>query len=387
MTNNINSSETISNHSWVKANTKAKGFIFVIAMWLVSRLLIIVAIQILTPLHNTSPTHPDWEPPNPLDFLPSFVPKPGWELFSHWDGKWYKRIATVGYDYANDGQQHSVAFFPIFPLLIRFVMMLGLPFDVAGTLVNNLAFLGAMLILYQWAQERHGISAARWVTAVLAWCPLSIYGTVIYTEGVYLLITTAALRAFDNRQYAWAAFWGALASATRATGITLLPTFLLTAWRERRPPIAYVAGLATGLGLLLFSIYCGIRFADPLAFVHVQKAWTQTPWSDILRDAVTLGRDGVTKVVMVFGGGYLLWRLRSSLSNVAVAFGFCSLAMIIASKATFSVHRYAYGIVSLPLALGLLFSRHPRWGYAIVGWFAILLYYYASGFARWDWVA
>lgn len=38
-----------------------------------------------------------------------------------------------------------------------------------------------------------------------------------------------------------------------------------------------------------------------------------------------------------------------------------------------SVSRYAYGIVSLSLALGILLASHPRWGYAILALFAVLL--------------
>lgn len=179
--------------------------VFVIAMWFLSRLVIVAAMQLIAPLDDKPPATYDRPP---LGFVTGFVPTASWQLFSHWDGAWYRRIATLGYEFANDQQWHSVAFFPLFPLIIRGVMLLGLRFEVAGTLVNNLAFLGALLLVYHWAQKRHGISAARWATAVLAWCPFSLYGTVIYTEGLFLLLTTAALRAFDNRQHAWAALWG-----------------------------------------------------------------------------------------------------------------------------------------------------------------------------------
>jgi len=364
------------------------GLIFATTMWLLSRLVIIVAMELIAPLlvsHTPPPSYPSYL--LPLDFVPGFVPTPGWELFSHWDGAWYRRIATSGYDYANDGKMHSVAFFPLFPLLSRAVMTLGLPFEVASTIVNNLALLGALILLYRWAEERHGISAARWATAMLAWCPFSLYGTVIYTEGLFLLLTTAALRAFDNRHHGWAAVWGAMATATRSTGSMLVPAFLLVAWREGRSAVAYAAGLATGGGLLLFSVYCAIRFGDPLAFVHVQSAWTHPSWLDIFADALTLGKDGLTKVIMVFGGGYLLWHLRAKLSHVAVAYGFCCLALLITSGALSSLSRYAYGIVSLSLALGVLLAYHPRWGYAIIGCFAILLARYAFRFAWWYWVA
>ena len=272
-------------------------------------------------------------------------------------------------------------------------MTLGLPFEVAGTLVNNLAFFGALLLMYRWVEERHGISAARWATAVLAWCPYSLFGTAIYSEGLFLLLTTASLRAFDKRQHAWAALWGAMATATRVTASVLIPTFLFVAWRERRPPIAYAAGLVASAGLLLFIVYCAISFGDPLAFVHAQRGWRTSvggfdwlAWLVIFVYGLTSGSEFI-KVVMIFGGGYLLWRLRDKLSLVVVAYGFFALALLLATGSVMAVDRYAYAIVSLPLALGVLLAQHPRWGYATIGYFAVLLASFAYRFARWYWVA
>jgi Gpi18-like mannosyltransferase len=344
-------------------------------------------MQLIAPLSHTPVNH---EYPH-LGFVPNFVATTGWELFSHWDGSWYRTIATSGYGYA-DAKYSNFAFFPLFPLITHGVMMLGLPFEVAGTLVNNLAFLGALSILYRWVQERHGISTARWATAVLAWCPFSLFGTVTYTEGLFLLCSTACLQAFDKHQHARAALWGAMATATRVTGVALVPAMLIAAWKERRPAIAYAAGLAAGAGLLIFSVYCAIRFGDPLAFLHAQRGWRTSlgfdwlGWLNIFVNGLTFGTEFI-KVVMILGGGYLLWRLRDKISPVAVAYGFCALALILASGSLTSVDRYAYGIVSLAIALGMLLARHPRWGYATMGYFAILLVAFSIRFARWRWVA
>ncbi|HEY9834154.1 MAG TPA: mannosyltransferase family protein [Stenomitos sp.] len=371
----------------LKTQIGAQGLIFVIAMWLLSRLVIIVAMQLLAPVSPiSSVTHSGTLP---LDYTPGFVPQTSWNLFAHWDGAWYRKIATLGYDYAQDGKYHSIAFFPLFPLAIRAVMALGLPSPVAGTWVNNLALLGALWLLYGWAQERYNVSVARWATAVLAWCPFSLYGTVVYSEGLFLLVTTAALRSFDHGQYAKAALWGTLATATRSTGVALIPAFLIVAWQEKRPTIAYIAGLAAMAGLLLFSLYCAIDFADPLAFVHVQQAWKwQHPsWLRVLAKALKLDEENWLRVVTFWGGGYLLWSLRTKLPPVAVAYGFCSLGIILATGSLSSVSRYVYGIVSIALALGWCFARHPRWGYVTLGLFAVMLVRFALRFAWWYWVA
>lgn len=366
-----------------------ESIFFVVTMWLLSRLVIVAVMQLIAPLLPTSI----------MQRGGNFVPTIGWELFSHWDGEFYQHIATVGYEYAPDAKQSSIAFFPLFPLVTRVVMSLGLPFEVAGTLVNNLAFLGALGVLYHWVEERHGIRTAKWATAVLAWCPFSIFGTVTYTEGLFLLLTTASLQAFDNRHYARAALWGAMATATRVNGAALIPTFLLVAWRERRPPIAYVVAFTTGGGLLLFSLYCALRFGDPLAFVHAQKGWqSQTGfnvkvWWDLFTQNLMLKKGwspafvALTKVVMLFGSSYLLWRSRTKLSRVAVAYGFASIALVIASGAILSVERFLYGIVTVSIALGLLLSCHRRWGYVTIGFFAVMLIYYSMRFSWKYWVS
>jgi Gpi18-like mannosyltransferase len=222
------------------------GLIFVIAMWFLSRSVIAIGMQVIAPLVSKNP--PLYYNFPPLGFVSGFLPKSGWELFSRWDGKWYTQIANLGYSYADDGQHHSVAFYPLFPLLIRGLMTLGMRADAAGVLINSLAFLAALVLVYFWVEERYDAGAAKWTTAVLAWCPFSLFCTVVYTEGLFLFLTASALRAFERGEYIWAAFWGALTTATRGPGVALIPTFLLAAWREKRPPLAYAAGFASALG-------------------------------------------------------------------------------------------------------------------------------------------
>ncbi len=391
----ITSQETPVPEGRVKANKWTNGLIFVIAMWLLSRLVIVGMMQLIAPL--TSPLSENYYVnPIPLGYVPGSVPQSGWGLFAHWDGAWYLKIATEGYDYAKNVQLnslYSIAFFPLFPLLIRGVMILGFSAEVAGVLVSNLAFLGALLLVYRWVEERHDINSARWATAVLAWCPYSLYGTAIYTEGLFLLVTTASLRAFEKGQYVWAAIWGAMATATRVTGVMLVPTYVFVALRERRPAIAYATALITGLGLLLFIIYCAVSFGDPLAFLHVQRGWRETVggfdwrgWLKVFITGLTFSSQFI-KFVMVFGGGYLLWHLRHKLSRVLVIYGFCSLGLLLSTGSLMSIDRHAYAIVSLPIALGVLLAQYPRWGYAVVGYFAIVLANFSLRFARWLWVS
>ncbi|NEO27912.1 MAG: hypothetical protein F6K03_13755, partial [Kamptonema sp. SIO4C4] len=263
----------------------------------------------------------------------SVPPEIGFQSFAWWDGEWYLEIATQGYSYAEDGQQHSVAFFPLFPLLIRLVMTVGISPTVAGTLINNLAFFGALWLLFVWVKSRYGGSIARWTVVALAWCPYSLYGTTVYTEGLFLFLTTATLWTFEQRNYTQASLWGFLATVTRPPGVAMIPGFFWTAWRKRLSWQAYGVCGAIALGILLFMAYCGWQFGEPLAFVKIQETWGRSRSFDIadwwrILMYVVIGVPnydaGYIKdwthpllVTLIFMLGGLLWQLRQQMGAIS----------------------------------------------------------------------
>ncbi|MBD2345016.1 mannosyltransferase family protein [Anabaena subtropica] len=417
-------------------------FLFPVAMWFLSRILIWITMLLVAPNLPSAP-----ETPSSL----------GWGVFDAWDGVHYRAIATTGYEFVNDGKQHNLAFFPLFPFSIRVLMTWGFSFELAGLLINNLAFLAALYILYFWLKNCYGTSVARWATAVVSWYPSAMFTGVVYTEGLYLFLSTAALRAFDQQQYGWTAFWGALATATRPTGMAMIPALAIASWKERRPPIAYIAGFATATGVILFSLYCAIRFHDPLAFIAAQRGWRPSlgfdgqgwlnmlmqivlgsqnwkygwvqpelglindPWHPLLFTLIVgtgyclyyfrqylnsakiiygfyslvllllllAPEDFINRLLNVFillGGGCALWRFRAKLTSVAVIYGFCGIGLLLASGGTISLSRLAYGIVPLSMAIGMQLSHNPRQGYFTLGLFITLLAKLAVGFAQEQWV-
>jgi Gpi18-like mannosyltransferase len=406
---------------------------FPLKMWLFSRGLICFAMLIIAPLLAA-----------PSDGI---QPKFGWDVFNSWDSGWYEAIVKNGYEYANDAQQHNVAFFPLFPLLIRIVMTTGLPFNIAGTLVNNLAFLGALIIFYHWIKKHYELKIAQWSIAVLVWCPFSLFCTVIYTEGLFLFLTASALICFENKQYIWASIFGALSTATRVTGLALIPAFLITSYKEKGAKLAYFSGIFIVVGLLSYLIYCWLKFDEPLAFIKVQKAWhpEQSFWGESwlkmfsqvifgfvntkegsLKDigyilaviivsilayllwyfrsnlgnknsdygyffliflAWLIGGNPFINTVIVFGGIYLLWRNKNQINLVSLLYAIFSFIIIFSSGRTTSAERYTYAIIPLSLALGIVLHRYPRWGYAAMIFFGLLLAIYSIRFAQHLWVA
>lgn len=405
---------------------------FVIKIWGLSRLLILLAFWGIAPLLDVPSGH--------------IQPAIDLQAFAWWDGEWYLKIATQGYEYIDDGQQHSVAFFPLFPLLINLLMRVGISPELAGVAIANSAFLGAAILLYRWMKECHGIGAAKWSTAVLVWCPYSLYGTVIYTEGLFFLLTIITLHTFEKKEYLKMSFFGILATATRGPGIAAIPAFLFVSWRENRRKIAYCCSLAIATGLLLYSLYCWWQFGDPLAFIKVQSAWGRSrsidllDWwrilmyvaigvpnydaggiKDILHPLVfssicaiafglwkfrdRLGRvspyggaflilvlwllsgDPFLTIFIVLGGILLLLHTRKELSPVATLYGFFSLGLILTSGRSDSSERLAYGIISLSMAAGIFLNKYPRLGYGVLGVSGIILATFSIRFAQQLWIA
>lgn len=343
---------------------------------------------------------------------------PGWPSLVTFDGAWYARIAHGGYEYAPDGRQHDVAFFPLYPLVVALLMRLSaLPYDVAAPLVSNIAFLGALFVVAAWIRERHDPAAARWCVATLCFLPLSLFASVAYTEGLYLLLTAGALRDFERARYGRAAIWGALAAATRLAGVALSPAFLFSALRMRRSGAA-MAAFAVLLGPAAFALYCYAAFGDPLAFIHAEFAWGHTPgvrvadwayalgfglgivhahrvwlaqaavvafvwWWWVRQRKRNLAVDVPLALLVVFAES-VLWEERRFLfllyfvagpallvfgrriGATAVVYGLLSLALIAASGPLISFERYAYGILPLSLALALLWARFPAFGLAVL---------------------
>ncbi|MEM7727572.1 MAG: mannosyltransferase family protein [Cyanobacteria bacterium P01_A01_bin.45] len=409
---------------------------FISILWLCSRTIICVAMLLIAPALPIAST--------------GHVPEFGWDAFYGWDSVWYHRIITVGYEYVNDGRQYSVAFFPLFPLVVKAVMSLGLSFRVAATLVNNFAFLGALIVFYFWVEEQQGYQTAKWGTTFLAWCPLSLYGTVIYTEGLFLLLSTLALRSFGKRQHLQAGIWGALSTATRSPGLALIPAFLFVAFKERRGIKAYLCAGSVSVGILLFSLYCYLKFDDAIAFIHVQRGWRYSTgfawkgWRDMLMQVISGSHGGNTwypsiiqtpyhlvlfalivlslyllwrfskslstqtielslftllllewliagsafiNITIVFGGLYLLWRYRSKIPLYGTIYALFSYVLILNTGLVLSVERYAYGITPLSYGMGLLLVGYPRWRTALIPFLAIVMAHLSIRFAQRLWVA
>ena len=204
-------------------------------------------------------------------------------LQARWDTYFYHQIATTGYQWDPSAFLHqNVVFFPLYPLLMRWVggWLGGHPL-LAGTLISLAAFVGATAVLYRLAVLELGEDKAWPVILLISTYPFALFFSAVYTEPLFLLFTVTAFYAMRTRSLALGALAGFAAGLTRPNGFWLALPLLWMAmdtgpwpfWRDRRRVAGVLVASAPLLGAALFSAFLYQRFGDPLAWVHGQAAW------------------------------------------------------------------------------------------------------------------
>lgn len=212
-----------------------------------------------------------------------------------WDATFYHAIATTGYSY-EPGQMSSVAFFPLYPLLIHLLGWLINPV-VAGYLVSNAALFCAAVLLWKITELEAQSAGSRWMAgdgmlavALLLFGPVSFFHSIIYSEALFLALVLATLYAGRLGRWRLAGLAGLAAALTRNAGVLLVVPLLLeyfeASWRApffRRDPQWWRAWpcLLPIAGLMIWAGYLQWKFGDATIFLKVQDAWDRQltwPW-------------------------------------------------------------------------------------------------------------
>lgn len=226
------------------------------------------------------------------------------EAFAAWDSGWYWTIARDGYRYEAQDQS-TIAFFPLYPLLMR---ALAWPFGggdralwIAGIVVSLACFLLALVVLHRLTERLCGSrESARRTVLYVAVFPFAIFFTQVYTESLFLLLSVSAMLAAYESRWPLAGLLGGLTALTRPNGILIaLPLGLLAlADRPRlRELLKRLAALSTvPLAFLGFCLFARAQTGDPLAWLHAQAHWGYSlgnpPWTELMRMLDGLAREG-----------------------------------------------------------------------------------------------
>ena len=135
-------------------------------------------------------------------------PDPGYlTVLGNWDGQWYGEIATNGYPSELPREDGEVipnvwAFYPLFPYLVRLVMVLShLPFEVAATLITMTAGAAAVLLLYRLVAPVGGHFNALTTVTALSFFPAAPVLQAAYADSLTLLLVVVCLTLLRDRRF------------------------------------------------------------------------------------------------------------------------------------------------------------------------------------------
>ncbi|GAA1792977.1 hypothetical protein GCM10009682_13540 [Luedemannella flava] len=164
-----------------------------------------------------------------------------------WDALRYLDIAERGYELypcppgpipyplrPPDAWCGNAHWFPLYPLLIRGLHEVGLPYGAAGWLLSALALFAAFALLWRLLGGRLTAVAAQCL-ALAAALPGSTYFPLIFPVSLALLAVVGLVTALRARAWAWAGAAAALGAATYpSTGIlvAIAPVAILLGFRH-----------------------------------------------------------------------------------------------------------------------------------------------------------
>jgi Mannosyltransferase (PIG-V) len=327
-------------------------------------------------------------------------------VFARWDTTWFLGIAEHGYRTVK-----QAAFFPLYPLLVHALGYVTRSDLVAGVLLS-LAAGGAAAVFLREIGLRFASERVAWDAILyLALFPISFVFTAVYSDALFLALSTGAVLAGLRNRPFLAGVAGGLAVATRLVGIALLPALVILLWSQRRSlrRLAPLMLLPAALGAV--ALYLGWKLGDAGVLWHAQShfwgrhlatvgplggLWDATSAAatgsyDMLRSGDPEGTLNVIYFLLLVAALALTWVVWRSFGAALAVYSLTYLAIVLSVPGRdlplVSFPRFFILDFPLILALAKLTIDRPRERQILLCTFAALGALAAFGFARNAWIA
>jgi hypothetical protein len=348
-----------------------RPYVAPLAIYLITRLMTVAVVMAaaagrVVPLESLPGYHAYHVAPLPPDYS---------AVMTSWDGQWYWDIAENGYPGSSlgpDGQpaQTSLAFFPLFPLLVRAAMYLtGAAFDLVAPSVSLVVGAAATLVVFRLVEACADRRRALAVVALLCTFASAPVLQAAYTESLALLLVAASLLLLRNQRYLWCCIPVILMGLTRNVALVFaLVVAVHWIWRvssrqglrnaTRPVPHTRLAVLfATSLfAAVLWPITTALLTREVDAYTNTLKAWPgfsgsvlKPPLAGLLSSSPYLSVAALAALAGLYVAIRLLPGRRRFGPELTAWAAFYPLYILTVSSATFSVVRYL--LFAFPLAL------------------------------------
>lgn len=237
--------------------------------------------------------------------------------FSNWDGGHFLGIAQSGYS-----QKFQYAFFPLYPMLIKYLSILTNNNLASAILISGgSAFLG-LHFLYKLTAKLFDKRIAGKTLLALIFFPTSFYFLTAYSEGLFFLLTVLTFYFLEGRKYFWASVFAALGTATRLAGIALVLALIIEVWASAGINRKNWMIFLSPLGLLIYALFLLKQTGDPFYFATAELHWQRSltipglNFWDSIKSLSSQG--GVDLLFAIFGMGLAIRSFRFLPTSYAI---------------------------------------------------------------------
>lgn len=296
-------------------------------------------------------------------------------LLRAWDSRWYLKVAATGYPHHllpghGNAAQSTLGFFPVLPLLIRFVhIVVGTGYLGSGVIVSFVTSLTAAVAVWLALCDVTGREAATRGTAVVLFSPGAFVLGMVYSEGILITCMALCMVALRRQRWVTAGLLAAVASATDPLGLAALAPCAVIAWKAMQRERSWrplLAPLLAPAGVVAFFSFLWAWAGTPLAwFITQRRGWESGApfagiphaWSYVVQYGFHDINDTVKTVSVVVILALLALFLRSRPDPAELAYVLATLALAAASPIVSWTPRVA--LRAFPL-LGAPGARAPR---------------------------
>jgi len=212
-------------------------------------------------------------------------------IWNRWDAPHYLELAQYGYRAAPGVfREFALAYFPLYPWLVRFCAYLTSDYLVAAFVVSGITLFFAAILLRRLAElEFDPETALRSVWFFLIF-PTAYFLHIGYTESLFVALVLGSVLAARRERWALAGVLGALVCLSRPTCIILMPTLAVEVLHQflvsRRWRRQWLWLLLVPCGLVLYMFVNRWAAGDSLAFLRIRRDYFHIsfapPWRGVL---------------------------------------------------------------------------------------------------------
>lgn len=322
-------------------------------------------------------------------------------MWARWDGGWYLDIAKHGYSFV-PGKQSNVAFFPLYPCLVRVLHhLISLRHDAGwlllGIALSNASLLVGLIYFHKLVRLDYGRSIAARAVLYLCVFPTTLFLSAVYSESLFFALVVGAFYYARKARWLTAGALAAAAALCRAPGVLLVIPLALEYfsqkqfhWRQIGPD--FLSLVLAPIALAGHLTFLRWRFGewDILSKAEAIKGWNRhltPPWGTLLYSFQSINSlKGASEFFFTIAMLGLMFFVCSRLRPSYAVYAAVSLLFISSWGALTSAPRL--GIVIFPFVIALaLLGRNQAFNRTYLVFSALLAAVAMVIFSQWGWVA